>query len=60
MCKVSRSSNGVTKEMNKTGDREVEIEGSPKSKRKAAGVEGANEGRGGEGRGEKSCSTKQS
>lgn len=44
--------------MNKTVDREVEIEGSPKSKRIAAGVEGANEGRGGEGR--KSCSTKQS
>lgn len=46
--------------MNKTGDREVEIEGSPKSKRKTAGVEGANEDRGGDGRGEKSCSTKQS
>lgn len=45
MCKVSRSFNGATKEMNKTGDRELEIEGSHKPKGIAAGLEGANEGR---------------
>lgn len=45
MCRVSRCSNEGTKEINKTGDREVEIEGSNKLKQIAEDEEGENGGR---------------